>query len=407
MKYFLKWTLTALCGAGILISWLPQDTAWHVFESSTLALAFLWILAWTSGKAHARFSWVLLLPLGVIAWGLFQLHNGWSVYPFATQLDILRWATWVSVLFVAFQVFESSDDARKFGLWFTVFALAVSLLAILQYVAHNGRVLWIMETTQQMGFGPFLNRDHYASFMLLAIPFAMLQAIRDPRRGLFFGVAAAAMYASVILSASRAGSALATLELVLFLVQGFANRRRAVSIVVLVAAFVAVVGWQPLYERFQAHDPYAGRREVVQASLKMMQARPWTGFGLGTWTSVYPAYAEKDFGVFINAAHNDWLQWGDDGGIPMLLCVFLLFAVSVWVAWKLPWGLGVPAVFLHCLIDFPMQGRFLPATLFLVYGILLRQAHNRGHDSPFRSVSPGTATAESAEPRSKANGLLE
>jgi hypothetical protein len=218
MKYFLQWTLTALCGAGILISWLPQDTAWHVFESSTLALAFLWILAWTSGKALARFSWVLLLPLAVIAWGLFQLHNGWSVYPFATQLDILRWATWVSVFFVAFQVFESSDDARKFRLWFTAFAFAVSLLAILQYAAPNGRIFWIFESKQGVGAGPFLNRDHYASFIALAIPIALIQVVRDPRRALFFAVAAATMYASVIMSASRAGSALVSLELVLFLV---------------------------------------------------------------------------------------------------------------------------------------------------------------------------------------------
>jgi O-antigen ligase len=157
--------------------------------------------------------------------------------------------------------------------------------------------------------------------------------------------------------------------------------RRALAQILLAAVFVAVVGWQTLFERFQVNDPYSGRREVVMSSIAMLQARPWTGFGLGTWTSVYPSYAQKDFGVFINAAHNDWLQWADDGGIPMLACLFLLFSVSVWLAWKMPWGLGVPAVFLHCLIDFPMQGRFLPATLFLVFGILLRRSL-MGHGSP-------------------------
>ena len=378
MKHFLQWTLAALCGAGILISWMPQDIAWHLFESSTLALAFLWILVWISGKVHAGFSWVLLLPLAVIAWGLLQLCNGWSVYPFATQLDILRWATWLSVFFVAFQIFESDEDARKFHIWFTAFAFAVSLLSIFQYAAPNGRIFWIFES-KAVGFGPFLNRDHYASFMALAIPMAFLQMVRDPRRALFFAVAAATMYASVIMGASRAGSALVSLELALFLVQGFTTKSRALAMVLLVAVFVAVIGWQPLYKRFTINDPYAGRREVATASLKMMQARPWTGFGLGTWTSVYPAYAEKDFGVFVNAAHNDWLQWGGEGGIPMLFCLFLLFSVSVWLAWKLPWGIGVPAVFLHCLIDFPMQGRFLPATLFLVFGILLRRAGSQKH----------------------------
>ena len=137
-------------------------------------------------------------------------------------------------------------------------------------------------------------------------------------------------------------------------------------------AFGFVVGWDALYERLRIPDPYSGRREVASATVQMFEANPWKGWGMGTWTEVYPAYAQKDFGVFINAAHNDWLQWGAEGGTPLLACLFLLFGASVFLAWKVPWALGVPVVFLHSVIDFPMQGRFLPAIVFLVLGIATR-----------------------------------
>ena len=65
--------------------------------------------------------------------------------------------------------------------------------------------------------GPILNRDHYAAFMALIIPMAMLGAFEDKRRRFTYVLAAAAMYASVIASLSRAGSLLATAEVLLCL----------------------------------------------------------------------------------------------------------------------------------------------------------------------------------------------
>jgi O-antigen ligase len=147
-----------------------------------------------------------------------------------------------------------------------------------------------------------------------------------------------------------------------------------------------VVGWETLYERLRIPDPYAGRREVASATVRMFKANPWKGSGLGTWTNVYPAYAPKDFGVFINAAHNDWLQWGAEGGIPMLACLFLLFGASVSLVRRVPWVLGVPIVFFHCLVEFPMQGRFLPAIVFLVLGIATRSVVAESIKSAGRSA---------------------
>ena len=151
--------------------------------------------------------------------------------------------------------------------------------------------------------------------------------------------------------------------------------------VALLVLFVLVVGWDTLYDRIRASDPYFGRGELYRSSLKMIRKNPWKGTGLGTWTSVYPAYASKDFGVFVNASHNDWLQWAADGGIPFAGLLFVVFAGSIVIARRVPWALGVPMVFLHSVIDFPMQGRFLPAFVFLILGVAARTSQEISGDS--------------------------
>jgi hypothetical protein len=42
--------------------------------------------------------------------------------------------------------------------------------------------------------------------------------------------------------------------------------------------------------------------------------------------------------------------------------------------------MGVPIVFLHSLIDFPMQGHFLPAVVFLILGVAARA----GQEGPIK-----------------------
>jgi O-antigen polymerase len=105
----------------------------------------------------------------------------------------------------------------------------------------------------------------------------------------------------------------------------------------------------------QAADPYAGRREILQSSVAMFRERPGTGFGLGTWAVAYPGYALYDDGLFVNQAHNDWAQWAVEGGLPLLAAMVAFAALLARPAWRSIWGLGLLAVLLHCLVDYPMH----------------------------------------------------
>jgi O-antigen ligase len=136
----------------------------------------------------------------------------------------------------------------------------------------------------------------------------------------------------VIGSASRAGAALCTAEVLAMLVIGLVRLRDPktglptssttavfVMIPVVAAALTFAVGWDRVWQRFQQNDPYLVRREYIVAAVHMAKDRPLMGYGLGTFPEVYQQYAIKDFGFYANHAHNDWAEFAADGGIPHLV----------------------------------------------------------------------------------------
>src|SRR5205085_11007809 len=106
----------------------------------------------------------------------------------------------------------------------------------------------------------------------------------------------------------------------------------------------AVVGGYALWKRFQDSDPLRHRREITSSTLQMIRQRPWTGFGLGTYATVYPEFASFDAGLTVDHAHNDWAEWTAEGGVPMLLVMLSIAAASFRPALRSGWGLGIHVV---------------------------------------------------------------
>ena len=83
----------------------------------------------------------------------------------------------------------------------------------------------------------------------------------------------------------------------------------------------------------------------------MIAARPWTGYGLGNFATVYPEFARFDPGAVVEHAHNDWLEWATEGGWPYAAVWMLLAIAATRPALRSIWGIGVPAIFVHALVD--------------------------------------------------------
>jgi O-antigen ligase len=372
-------------GLGFLLAWLVASVwradqwPWNLAQAAVFLLVTAISVLVLSGKATATFRWILVPFLAAACWGLVQIWLGISVYEYATFTAALAWASYAGALWIALHVFAHTDIARQFRAAAVVFAVVIAVEAILQKFASNGKVLWLISARRpEAVMGPFLNYDHYAAFVELVLPIALWSAWKDRQRAFAWLGAAAVLYASVIASTSRAGSTLVTLEVLIIL--GIVLRRKttnartkatfAMIAAGLLVIATLVVGSSILLNRFAENDPLAFRRRTLLVAVRIIQARPWTGFGLGTWPIIYPAYSNYDELAFVNHAHNDWAEWAGDGGIPFPALMGLVAFRAIWFFRRAPWGIGIVSVFVHSLVDFPLQRPTVMLWLVTILGCL-------------------------------------
>jgi len=347
------------------------------------ALSVWMLIHIVSGHLRFAFSPMLVLLALPAVIGVAQRLADRTVYPFGTLLAIVEWSGAACAFWICFEIFQYSG-IRRFRSFLTVFGIIVSVLAIVQLMTSNGRVYWLFDFGNiERPMASFLNRDRYSAFIELILPVVLFQALSQEEHWIIYALGGATMYASVVAGASRAGLLACTLEVLLAVVLGsrrgavFSTRMRSVVVVLLLSAGLATaVGWAYVMNRFAESDPFAYRREFLISSVHMWRERPWLGFGLGSWPSVYPRFAIMDPGKFVNHAHNDWAEWADDGGLALFL-VFLATAVrAARRALRSPEALGVTVVFLHSLVDFNFQ----TWCIVLTVAILLAAAESRTDD---------------------------
>jgi O-antigen ligase len=403
-KNFISCGLALVLFLGVLTVFVPGRLPAAGQEGLLFALAILWAARHLLFSTPLIGSWLLIpLALAVLS-GPLQLVLRWTVYPYVTIVSTMEWIACFLGCFLAIQTLETHRSQRYFRLTLVYFGLALSALAIVQYFSSNGKILWIVPTGY--GFrtlGPFVNRDHYSVLIELLLPMAIYMFWTNGKR-LRDAAIAGVMIASVIAGCSRAGAILSVSAAIMTSVLTFLRRRRAarpsirnvILLVSVVILAVVVVGWQDLMIRFLCPDQFAVRRDLNVSSLRMIRANPWTGWGLGTWTYIYPAYATfSPSGFFVNAAHNDWAQWTVEGGLGFLLAMLAIFGWSIVKAYELPWALGIPAVLIHCFVEFPMQ--VLPLSLWVFVTAGLVAVARRGSSSGSRDLRRRAGDSSSRE----------
>jgi O-antigen ligase len=206
------------------------------------------------------------------------------------------------------------------------------------------------------------------------------------------------MLAAGLASASRAGAVLLVLEAAVILAAMprptlVSRPSLALRFGALVLALAALAGAGTLLGRLRDPDPLRYRREIAASTLKMIAEHPWRGFGLGTYVHVYPAYATFDPGAVVEHAHNDWLEWAAEGGLPLAL-LWLILAVGLAApAVRSVWGLGILAALLHALVDYPFARFGLTAWNCALIGALsvaeVREVKSRVHYTTRGRVKKG------------------
>lgn len=348
----------------VAMAWVPDLWAELAAQGAVFAVTIVAALAWfVRGTWPAR-SW-LLVPVALVpAWGLLQLALRTTVNRYRTEIAVLITASVACAFLLGLYAFHDRRVSYIFRVLAIVLGTALAALAIVQLFTSDGLVYWsIRSPYSSQPMGPFLNRDNYSTFIELVLPLALWEAVRNSRSAWLYGIPCAIMYGSVIAGASRAGSILVSLEVLAVLVPALISRRRAsygaapraLAAITLIVIFSILAGWDVLLGRFDDKDPYGNRREYVESSAQMVADRPVLGSGLGTWSIVYPRYAIVDMRAASFHAHNDWMEWACDGGLPVL-CFMLICAMrGSWLSLRYPWGFGMLAASLHALVDFPFR----------------------------------------------------
>ncbi|MBM3305306.1 MAG: hypothetical protein FJY79_05105 [Candidatus Aminicenantes bacterium] len=281
--------------------------------------------------------------------------------------------------------------------------------------------------------GTFVNRNHFAGFLEMAFPlslgyllvkaryFQMERGLSLRRRILWFGqenlqwtflYALASVFIGVglVFSKSRSGIMILLLTVLLAGVAAVAwrglsdeesgARRRfgrlvlGVFAVVLAAALYFGIG--PIIARFAESDiSKDARRTFYRTTARMIGDYPLFGTGKGSFPHAYAMYEEVDDRLRLSFAHNDFLEFAAENGLPggaALAAAGIGLAVVLAGLWRrrrsnfakgigLGALLGVTAILVHGLSDFNLQIT-ANAVYFVTLGIVgLNALARRGEEN--------------------------
>jgi putative inorganic carbon (HCO3(-)) transporter len=357
------------------------------FEVAVFVVAAVFVVRIVQGALPLVWN-PFYVPLGVaILWTAAQSRLGLSVYPYQTALEALKWFVYGLLFAIAAHVFTDPAIRRGFRLAVIWFGFALCVFGLIQRYTAPGFIYWSVRIVDGRVFGPFVNGNHFAALVELILPLALIKATERSEQSVIYAAVSLVLLASTVLTGSRAGTVLAAAETVVVLLVRAGSlsrtrqrdRRRAWVLAGGAMISLAAVAWlstssSGLREHFEEQQPYAVRWSVVQSTWRLFLARPWTGFGAGTFEHVYPSAAQFDLGLFWTHAHNDPLELAMEWGIAGPLVLVGILGLLVRRRWPVEIWLQVvlPAVTLlaHSLVDFPLQIPAVAAAWLLTLALL-------------------------------------
>lgn len=337
-----------------------------------------------------------------LALQLAGLEPGWgpiSLTPDQTWRAALA-LTPPAALFLA--VLSLDQPQRERLVQVSVAAAIIGILLGAAQLASGGERLYPWATTSAGSVnGFFANRNHLASYLLVTLPFALTLGAATLRRrnrrtsALWFG----ALFAGLVVVAlaairSRAGIALFAPVMMVSLLAAWiaAGRGRPgpgllvfVGSVGAAMAAVAVLALPPILARFDTQAAPEGRFERWPLVAETAQTYLPVGSGIGSFDPVYRSVEplEELDSTFFNQAHNEYLEiWLEAGwlGLGVLAAFLIWYARRSWIAWMAPASrkgdmqraasIGIGALLLHSIGDYPLRTTALAVTLALCCGLL-------------------------------------
>ncbi len=320
--------------------------------------------------------------------------NSISIYPYATVNALMKLILYI--LLFTLSAFLAVDRAESWHFLKIIvfFGFLLSLFAIIQNATWNGKIFWFRELTKGGSpFGPFVNRNHFAGFIGMIIPFGLALGLRsrDREKKFLYIFVSVIMGLGLFYSLSRGGIIsfiVSTFFFVVFvIVRKYSSGSRIVIgiFISLLASYLLYFGMSPILDRFASADVSMGHRAFIwEAMLGAAKDFFLMGSGLGTFPYMSPMYHPGEVTAFFDHAHNDYIEFLTDTGIigvVLFVAFFIAYVRDVMGSrwWKrrhyhmiLAGISSIIYIAVHSIVDFnlhiPSNALLLAVVMGLVYG---------------------------------------
>lgn len=296
-------------------------------------------------------------------------------------------------------------------------AVLISIIAILKRFGLNPLSFWLYPDVGGMDHAPnsvsgvYVNRNHMAGFLEMAIPLLITLFItrqRSPETKLGLIVLVLFLLTTQAFTLSRGGW-ISTITAILFMAavllarENGVHKRAILTIgagILLLSLFV--LASLPVVERITTltqQDPYdnlSGRIRCWKGTISQIKDNPYLGTGPNTFKETYPVYQTPGNAVLRRYAHNDYLHFTAETGllfIPVLMFTLFCFFRKGFQKLKSPSRqtsgftlgamAGIFAILIHSFSDFNLN---IPANAFVFTIIAAIATQNHQGKSEQRCV---------------------
>ncbi len=370
--------------------------AFHVLVLVQLVPLPPFLLQLVSPGSFAHYNDRLLLPV-------FSFRPI-SVSP-ADTLRGLGFLAGFTLLFGAvFREFADARWRRRLCYTVVVVGLVMTVVGLVQSAYGTKRIYGLVHTIYDWAvFGPYVNRSHFAGYIVMAIPLAVAFAIESlsalrrewkrrrvgfialggPEANAFVRRSVEAMMLVVGLIASQSRGGVVAFGASMAALPFTSRHRRAALGVVLLIALLGLpwLGLGEIVRGFESRGIQGSRIDLWRDMLPMFPHFPVLGSGWNAFGTAYAPYQTLWRSDFIGEAHNDYLQVLFDAGLVGAILFAFIFVRTLLAAARAArrTALGVGlfgalfALAVHALVDFNWQIPANAATYVALAALALRE----------------------------------
>lgn len=263
---------------------------------------------------------------------------GVSVYPYVSRIQVFKVIIYTFLFFIVIHTINTRERLVCLVTGIVLFGVIYAVAGMI--VGKNNLFGMKLFSSGRYNISfTFPNHSHFAGFLELMVWLSLALGFvhRGAKRTLFVCFTIY-MATAIAFSLSRGGFLGFLGGLCFFSITSLISRKTQKHIQIIGVFFVTLIavgcwlGAEPFIRRIETlADPLSADRTrilVWQKTIEMIKDHPIIGTGIGTFPFVFPKYQPNSLSqVYVNHAHNDYLELASETGIVGFLSILITMAL--------------------------------------------------------------------------------